>query len=67
MHALCGTDVGQDGCLGYEVSDHEEAATSYIECTEESLLDPVGEFLYTAFVAAELIIIEVIDDNIVRS
>ena len=67
VYAFCGTDVGEDRSLGYEVSDHDETSASYVERAEESPLDPVGEFSDAPFVSAELVVVEVVDDDVVRS
>ena len=67
MYPFGGGNVGKHRVFGDKVSDHDEAASAYVECSEQSLLHPVGEFLYALFVAAEFVIIKVIDDDIVRT
>ena len=67
MDALCGAYIRQDRSLGDEVADHEEAATSYIQRTEKCLLHPVGEFADTPLVTAKFVVVEVVDDNVVRT
>lgn len=67
MDALCSAYIRQDGSLGDEVADHEEAATSYIQSTEKCLFHPVGEFADTPLVTAKFVVVEVVDDNVVRT
>ncbi len=66
-YAFGSGDISEDGSFGDKVSDHDEASASYIECAEESFFDPVGHFADAPFVAAEFIVVEVVDNDIVGS
>ena len=67
IHALCGCNVRQHRVLGYEVSHHNEATTTHIKRTEQGFFHPIGQIVNTLLVAAKLIIIQVIDNDVVRS
>ena len=60
-------DVLQHHVLGKAITDHEEAATADIQGAEERLLDPVGSLPDTLLVVAHLIVVEVVDDDVVRA
>ena len=64
-HAPRPGDVVQDGVLADEVPDHYEAPAPHVEGAEEGLLDPVGHLADPALVAAELVVVEVVDDDVV--
>ena len=60
-------DVIEYGVLGNQVADHDETAAAYIERTEEGRLYPGCKFTNSFFVLAELIVIKVIDDDVIRA
>ena len=67
MNALCGAYIRQDRSLRDEVAHHEETATSYIQRTEKCLLHPICKLMDTPLVTAEFVVVEVVDDDIVRT
>ena len=67
MDTTRGCYVGQYRVLTDEVAHHDEAAASHVEGTEQCLLDPIREFPDTPLITAEFVVIQVIDDDIVRS
>ena len=58
-------DVVEYAGLTDEVTDHDEAATSTIERTEEGFTHPVGELIDAVLVLHDLVVIKVVDDDIV--
>ena len=53
--------------LGKAITDHKEAPTADIQGAEECLLDPVGSLPDTLFIVAHLVVVEVVDDDVVRA
>ena len=60
-------DILQHHVLGKAITDHEEAATADIQGAEERLLDPVGSLTDTLLIVAHLVVVEVVDDDVVRA
>ena len=58
-------NVCQDAGLADEVADHDEAAAAAVEGSEEGFFDPVGEVLDAGGVLAELVVVEIVDDDVV--
>ena len=65
VHARRVDDVLQHAGFGDEVAHHDEAATAGVEGAKQCLLDPCGEVCHAGLVAAELVIVEVIDNDVV--
>ena len=66
-HALCARDVVEHRVLADKVAHHDEASTTHIERTEERLLHPVRKVMHQLLVAAQLVIVQVVDDDVVRT
>ena len=64
MHTLCLADIRQHRGLRYQVTDHNEASTPHVECAEECFLHPVRHLAYAARVAAEFVVVKVVDDDV---
>lgn len=62
---LDGAHGGKHAGLADEVADHDEATAASVERAEEGFLDPVGELADARGVLAELVVVEVVDDDVV--
>ena len=67
MNTFGSGNIGKHRVFGDKVADHDKTATANVERTEQSLLHPIGQILYTLFIPAYLVIVQVVDDNIIRA
>ena len=67
IYSFGSCNVGQHGGLGNEVSYHDEASAPHIQRAKKCLLHPIGKVFDTFLVAAKLVVIEVVDDYVIRA
>ena len=67
MHPFCLGEIGQHRVFRNEVPDHDKASPAHIQCTKKGFFYPVCNVMHPFLIAAQFVVIQVIDDDVVRT